>query len=131
VDDNFLRSLAIPLLFAFVHLAGVILAIIFWRRCPTACALLLCASLLYLLVSVSYLVLNRFLAFNFPGWVHDGLGILDLIAYTLILVAVVANRDDPARLPPRRRRHEPDDDDDWDRPAKPPAPADSTGIQEK
>jgi hypothetical protein len=130
--NDFMPMLIVPALFALLHATGLILAVVYWRRCPSACALLLGASLLNLIVSASRIALQIGRGdFPFFGVAFTGLSILSWIAYGLMLMAVFAGRNEPTRLPPRIRRPDPEDDD-WAPPAKAPAPTtDSTGIQEK
>ena len=59
-----------------VYVAGLILALVFWQRCPTSCLLVLLATALLLLVSVAYpFVIQYFIkARTEMGWTHEKLG---------------------------------------------------------
>ena len=105
----------IPGLYGLLHLAGFILALVYWRRCPKACSLLFMAALLNLLATLTLFyflaVPDNRQAFFVPGIVFAS--ILQWIAYGLLLMAIFAGRND---LPPKDSRPSrpiPDDDDDW------------------
>ncbi len=118
-------TLAVPALFALLHVTGLLLAVVYWRRCPSACALLLGASLLNLIASISRIAM--ICIGEVPFFAFTGLSILSWLGYGLMLMAVFAGRTEPARLP--RLDSE---DDDWAPSRKASGPAtDSTGIQEK
>jgi hypothetical protein len=125
--DNPSGFLLIPGLYVLLHLTGLILALVYWRRCPKPCALLLAASLLSLLGSLTRVGLLLVGAGdNFPFFRTPAASILQWIAYGLMLVAIFAGRNEPRRLPPRPLQ----DDDDWE-PKPPTSTRDTTGIQKR
>lgn len=120
-----------PLLFVLLHLAALILSLVYWRRCPSACALLLPASIMNLAAALGRICLPFLLQHAEAAFLNAfmlGLTALNWLGYALMLMAIFAGRNEPTRLPPRLSRpHE--EDDDWHAPApKPPTPP-STGIQ--
>jgi hypothetical protein len=130
----FLQRFVTPALFALFYITALILAIVYWRRCSSACALVLTGSLLNLLIMVGRFVLPLALGGADPALFNVGffvLNVLSLGGHGLILGAVFAGRRDAYDEAARPRRPRADDGEDWDRPAPKPPPADSTGIQER
>ncbi len=132
--NNPMGLFLVPGLFVLLHLTALILALVYYRRCPAACGLVILASTLGLVVTigrVSFQLLLihgdgnpqmfslAMLGFNIGSW----------FAYGLLIVAVFAGRNQP---PAQRSRLDPlDDDDDWDRPAVATKLPGATGIQER
>ena len=126
--DNLSSQLLMPGLFLLLQLAGLLLALGYWRRCPSACGLLFTAALLSMLSTLGGVGLQfAHPDGNLPfiGFIPM-LSILNWVAFALMLMAIFAGRNEPAHpalqsLPP---------DDDWGAPAKLPASTkDTTGIQ--
>jgi hypothetical protein len=89
-----------------VYLAAIFLALMFWRRCPTPCALTLGAGVLLLVVSLGQSFLNLYIYSPRDGaTLADratliavvGLagGILRALGYGLLLAAVFHGRSSP------------------------------------
>jgi hypothetical protein len=115
-------------MYGLLHITGLFLALMFWRRCPKACALLFTASILNILVTAARVGLQFFwVDMVFFGYAMAITSIAQWIAYGLLLVAVFAGRNDERPREARPTRPWPDDDD-WRTPT-PKSPADSTGIQ--
>jgi hypothetical protein len=59
-----------------VYLIGLILALVFWQRCPIPSLLVLVASVLLLLVAVTQTCVTQYLiqARTEMGWTHEKLG---------------------------------------------------------
>jgi hypothetical protein len=94
---------ASPLL--LVYFVGLILALVFWRRCPTPSLLVVIASVLLLLVTVTNICVYQYLLQSRVelGWTHEKLGwALTIVSLTsssfraagmgLILAAVFLQR---------------------------------------
>lgn len=128
--DNLTGLLLMPGLFLLLQLAGLVLALAFWSRCPSACALLFLGSLLSMLANVGrvgLMLVHPDGNLPFLGFIPM-ISILNWVAYALMLLAIFAGRNEPTRpslqnLPP---------DDDWHAPVQSSAPVstkDTTGIQ--
>jgi hypothetical protein len=65
---------ASPLL--LVYFVGLILALVFWRRCPTPSLLVVIGSVLLSLVTVTYICVYQYLLQSRVelGWTHEKLG---------------------------------------------------------
>src|SRR5262245_36600015 len=122
------------LLHGLLHLAALILSLVFWRRHPKVCALVLAGSVLSMFVVVARTVLPMLWFRNFDdrmtfAFISLGMSLLGMVGIGLYLTAIFTGRGAhvPQRLRPARR-----EDDDWDRPAPvPPKSAEGgTGIQE-
>lgn len=113
--DRFLSFLVMPLLFVLLHLAALVLSLVYWRRCPAACSLLFPAAIMSLIGSVGRIGLPFILPPGeaFFGNILTGLTVLNWLGYGLMLMAIFAGRNEPTR-PPRAPRSLPDDDDDDD-----------------
>lgn len=95
-----------------LHFLGVMLAIIYWRRCPTACALLFIASVLSMLASVNVYTLPFVWEGGHGGQIAALAAIfVRWIAHGLMLVAIFAGRKEPPLKESRTPRPLPDDDD--------------------
>ena len=130
--DRFLGMLAMPLLFVLLHFVGLILALVYWQRCPAACSLLFTGSILNLIGSIGRIGLPFVVApggLPFFGTVMSGLTFLNWLGYGLLLMAIFAGRNEPTHLPARSPRPLPDDDDEFGVP--PGSTTDRTGIQVK
>ena len=115
----------IPSLFVLLSLAGMTIALMYRRSCPTACRLLFTASLLHLFATLIQLDLMFNLAGPDGFLVSFAARILQWIAYGLLLMAIFADRPEPPRQETLPSKPLPEDDDDW-----PPSIAKpSTGIQ--
>lgn len=132
--ENLLPMLVIPGLYALLHLTALILALVYYRRCPSACGLVLVASSLNLTVTIARVAYQmvwppRDGNFMMFGTIMAGFNIVNWIAYGLMIVAVFVGRHPPTPTPYRPARPDPRDED-WD---EPPAalPPESTGIQKK
>jgi hypothetical protein len=102
---------ASPLL--LVYFIGLILALVFWRRCPTPSLLVVIASVLLLLVTVAHICVYQYLLQSSAelGWTHVKLGwVLTIISLAsscfraagmgLILAAVFLQRRVPQPVGP-------------------------------
>jgi hypothetical protein len=132
VNLEFLPRVIVPGLFGLLHVTAVILALAYWRRYSSACALLLAGAILNLLVALARFALPAVLrpgndAFSFT-LAFSALSIVSLLGYGLMLMAVFAGRS-AASLPPSRPRAVPESDEQWEQP-EPEPPPDSTGIEE-
>jgi hypothetical protein len=112
---------AVPLLYCVFHFIALLLSVIFWKRFPKACVLLMAGALLNLLASGARFatpVIFRHLQ-DHTGFTIFGLGIslVNLLGSSLYLTAIFKGRR------PDRSRLDADDDDDWDRPASDLAPS--------
>ncbi len=84
-----------PLL--LVYFVGLILAVIFWQRCPGPCALTLAGTGLLLLVAVVHTVLIQILLhMRAEHWIFTGVGLvsslLSAVGMALCLAAVFVGR---------------------------------------
>jgi uncharacterized protein with PQ loop repeat len=134
MDAFLFGMLLIPGLFMLMHLTALILALVYHRRCPAACRLVILASVLNLVATPGVFV-GQMISVHGEGAIRMQLMIvfvfafISWIAYGLLLVAVFAGRNQRA---PQRSRHDPlGEDDDWDRPVAAPKPRAVTGIQER
>jgi hypothetical protein len=95
-----------------VYLAGLILALVFWRRCPTPCLLVFVATVVLLLLTMIHPFLSGYFiqARTEMGWTHEKLGsIFSAIALTtsclraaalgLLLAAAFIHRVSPSLAP--------------------------------
>jgi hypothetical protein len=128
--DMTITTIIIPGVYALLHLAGLMLALVYWRRCPKACTLLFTASSLGLLtMTLLALFFGKEEREKFLGPAMGIASVSQWISHGILLVAVFAGRNDERPRQARPPRPFSDhDDDDW-RPPKPKPPADSTGIQ--
>ena len=131
-DDFILDDQMRHLCCLMVALAGFVFALIFWRRTPRACGLMLAATSAQMVpILVGYGAQVLLAAHDERGWEFFAaaahvLPWLQVIGMALIIAAVLVGRGDPAAA--ERRPLRPSPDDDWARPA--PAPkTDTTGIQ--
>jgi hypothetical protein len=124
--ENHFQMLLVPGLFLLLHLAALILALVYYRRCPAACGLVITASIMNLAVTVARLLVQFFPEMPMVR-LFTVFAMINWVAYGLMLVAVFVGRNQPAPTPFRDPRQ--DDDDDWDQPPAPPPTNQSTGIQ--
>ncbi len=135
--DQIVLYYGLPGLSAVLSAAGFVLALVYWRRCPSACQWVALACAIHFVVTcarvvfltISFQIVNDRETINF---IFIGMGFLNLVAYAMLLLAAFAGRNQPTRpyppLTPRSRY-----DDDWDPPPKkspPPAGSDDVGIRE-
>lgn len=98
-----------------VYLSGLILSLVFWRRCPTPCLFVLVATVLLLLVTVTQPFMTQYFiqARSEMGWTHEKLGwmfsavaltssCLRAVALGLLLAAVFVQRRVPQSLGPNK-----------------------------
>jgi hypothetical protein len=134
--ENWFNILLMPAFFCLLHLLALILAIVFFKRCPAASALVLGAVLMNGLATVGRVAFNYFLrdgAFpmQFFGILNWAIAIVNFIGYGLLIIAAFVGRTTPTQ--PRRPTAPPadtDDDDDWEKPVSPPKSSGSTGIEQ-
>ena len=136
--DTLATYYGLPALFALLYAAGFILALVYWRRCPSACRLVAAACAIHFVVTCTRVIFIMFW-FQFANdrevfnYVILGLGFMNLIANAILLLAAFAGRNEPTRpYPPLTPRSRYADDDDWEsRPRKPqpPAGSDDVGIR--
>lgn len=134
---DILPAIVVPGLYALLYLTALALALIYYRRCPAACSLVITASALNLTATAARLFVQFFWLprdgdFATFGVIMAGLGLLNWVGYGLMVVAVFVGRQPPARerYPARSEPL----DDDWDHPvpaSSAPKEADRTGIQER
>ncbi len=135
MPENLLSILMVPGLHALLHMTALILALVYYRRCPGACPLVVAASLMNLAVTVGRVVvqtvwLPRDGDFATFGILMAGFSLVNWAAYGLMIVAVFVGRNPPAPAPYRSARDDGMDDDDWSPPAAAPQKApEGTGIQ--
>ncbi len=131
--DSFLFFLTY-VLFATLYAAAFVIALSFWRRCRTACALML-ASTSVLLVAIAaraylqFRLLNGDFNLAAPAVVFTGLSLVQWIGHALMIAAVFANRGRQANQP-RWPKGPYAQDDDWDDPPFEPRPG-NTGIKNR
>ena len=82
-----------------VYLAGIVLALVFWRRYPRPCALTLSAMGLLLLTAIGQTVAMFYIAYRFgptPGLIATSALVSNLIrvlAFGLLLAAIFVDRE--------------------------------------
>jgi hypothetical protein len=106
-------------LYCLFHLVALLLSVVYWKRCPKACALVLVGAVLNLLVSgvrftlpVIFQLFQEHMGF---GLFNLGISCVNLFGSSLYLTAIFTGR-----RPDRSRLDADDDDDYWDRPASSP-----------
>lgn len=105
-----LTQLAVQLPVLLVYLVGMILALMFWRRCPGACAYALLGAGLLLFLAIGQTVVNMYLVShqseigvsmsNFGALLSAIAVVCSLIralAYALLFAAVFVGRRPPAQ----------------------------------
>jgi hypothetical protein len=115
------------ILFGLLYFAGIVLALVYWRRCPAICSLVFAASLLHLISSwIQFVGDPAGIPHMLPivGSVSTA-GIIEWVAYGLMLVAVFTGRNELARPRPIPV------DDDWTPPKSLGTKPESTGIQQR
>jgi hypothetical protein len=132
MNEAWVYSIGTFLYFIF-HLTALILSLVFWRRHPTVCVLVLAGSLLNLLALGVRMVFPMIWFRLFEdrmtfAFINLSINLVNLSGSALYLIAIFTGR---SRYAPRRAHFVPPEDDDWDRPAPPPAKTQSgsTGIQ--
>jgi hypothetical protein len=127
---NVFSTFLFPVLYSLLDLIAIVLAIIFYRRSPGACLLVIVAAVVNILVSLVrgafQMWMLRDMEPQLIGYVFMGFSAVNWVAYALMIVAVFVGRHAPT--PYRRDR---DVDRDWDRPAPARKAGDGTGIQEQ
>jgi hypothetical protein len=121
-------------LYCLFHLTALVLAVVYWKRCPIVCALVLAGGLLNLLALGARIVLPMIWFQHFDdrvtfALVNLGIGLVNISGSALYLIAIFTGR---SRSAPRRTHLLPREDDDWNRPATLPRKTEGggTGIQE-
>jgi hypothetical protein len=122
----------ISLAYCIFHLTALTLSLVFWKRHPKVCGLVLAGSILNLLAlgarqllpTVFFPIFGEMFALF-----HLGISFVSLSGASLYLLAIFTGRRPDA---PRGGRLWPDEDDDWDRPASRPSKSErgSTGIRD-
>jgi hypothetical protein len=115
-----LTQLVVQLPLLLVYLVGLMLALVFWRRHPTPCVLVLISTAILLVASVAQTFLTQYLihARNERGWEPQQLSwilsalamagsILRAIALSLLLSAVFLGRQAGQRVGPDTRTGSP------------------------
>ncbi len=122
-------------LFCAFHATALVLSLVYWKRYPNVCVLVLAGSLLNLLATVTRSVLPMMWFRHFDdqlsfGFANLGISLVNVLASGLYLLAIFTGRTTctPRSERPTRRYV----DDDWDRPATPPPAVGpgNTGIQQ-
>src|SRR5438132_5007540 len=94
--DNPIPVLVVPSLFALLYLTALILALVYYRRCPAACSLVVSASILNLAITVmrvAYQTMGlRDGDFRTFSIVMTGLAVGNWVAYGLMIIAVFVGR---------------------------------------
>jgi len=121
IDTHWLAGLAGQLPLYLAYLLGMVLAVVFWRRCPTPCLLTLLAATFLLLLSVGQPFVYRLFVsrlgtdqgITVVGFVFN---LLRAVAYCAIFAAVFVGRSagqqswPPSSMPPTGRPGPPPDD---------------------
>src|SRR5437660_295592 len=103
MDMGNLRDIVLfSALFGLLYLAGIVLSLVYWRRCPAACSLVFAASLLHLTsAAIQFAGDQRGIPHVLPiGGGVSTAGIIEWVAYGLMLVAVFTGRNELARPRP-------------------------------
>ena len=120
--DFFIMDFLLYGMYGLLYLAGLTVALVYWRRCPKACAWLFTASLLGLLANLTRVGLQLHFVNRDDIVVRENIvpftkamyltSIVQWIAHGLLLLAVFAGRNEP---PFKERSPRPlsDDDGDW------------------
>ena len=136
--DSLLWVWLVPGMFVLLHLTALVLALVFYRRCPSACGLVVISSMMSLSVTIARAAF-QFLWLHNPenrmafGLVMSGFAGVSWIAYGLLIVAVFVGRTPPTPTPYRSAQTLDDDDDEWNPPAAAPAAQapDSAGFRHR
>jgi hypothetical protein len=126
------------LLYCLFHATALILSLVYWKRYPMVCVMVLAGSLLNLLalgarIAFPMIWFRRIDALDDRmtfAFINLGISLVNLSGSALYLMAIFTGR---SRYTPRRTHSVPREDDDWDRPAALSTNSEpgSTGIQEQ
>ena len=130
--DRLLWLWVAPALFALLHLTALILALVFYRRAPAACGLVMTASIMSLTATVARATFQwMFSPIDLPRMTYTlflfACSMVAWLGYGLMIVAVFVGRTPPNHF--RAMQMLDDEDDDWRNPAD--AAADKTSIRNK
>jgi hypothetical protein len=108
ITQAFLMQLLVQTPVLMVYLAGLTLALVFWRRCMVPSLLSLIACVIMLLVTVTHVYLNQYFVLariergwttEKVGWMFTAAGLssvtLHAISLVLLLIAVFIGRKHP------------------------------------
>jgi hypothetical protein len=129
--DRLLWFWLAPALFALLYLTTLVLALVFYRRCPAACGVVMTASLISLTATVARAIFQlTFSPIDLPRMTYVlvlfAFSMVNWLGHGLMIVAVFVGRNPPDRF--RAMRRFADEDEDWDKPVGA-AAADNTDIR--